>query len=701
MNAEPIATFEELLAELRGDPTQETLAFAMRTFIEVLRRARVEPRLRDLENRIGILPHKVNPVGEGQSTHAVKMRALREKNAQLERELAALRETSGLDERTRISGVMTDAARDLAALLGLPVEGHTANSVARRACEEIERLRASPSPSAGAVPEVVVVKRDHRALWEVRLGGKLVWVLESFEDADSLKVSLEQALREVVPHADAGGETRPRAYDCDGCDGGALHHYCVRCLDAKTDAAAEAARREEREACADIPRKMALGGNVDTEGSPAAVRALLAASDRIRTRAAEREKTSEKQTAVVRHSLASTENAAAPSSPAEAPQEPGAIPAPCPDCAGTLVWSKSNHDHRPCPRCTGRAPASSPAPAYCPIHQHYKWCDHNGGVLGSTGYADVHARVRAATEAARREEREECLCDLRGVLEAYHLMSHAESVCHSYGDFANDLGKRIRARGASEGKTSAAVADEKENDSGTGREIPREEGLRGVREADGREDVGRAGHAAVQRADAEHRGRVGGGGDGDREPGAPADVTAPPLADRAPSAATPPPCSLCKGDGELKMSVGAYKKCPVCHGTGRAPASSPAPAAPEARGEEGDKRWIWTSGRWVHVDFGASPSDSVSFLLNDPTDAERVVRDLGAAIEAERTRARDAAIADALGVVDDERRLWDESRKTEPDEEDWYNGANSALGDLRERIRALRGKVESGEGRKT
>lgn len=25
-------------------------------------------------------------------------------------------------------------------------------------------------------------------------------------------------------------------------------------------------------------------------------------------------------------------------------------------------------------------------PAYCAIHQHYKWCEHNGGVLGPTGY---------------------------------------------------------------------------------------------------------------------------------------------------------------------------------------------------------------------------------------------------------------------------------------------------------------------------
>lgn len=25
-------------------------------------------------------------------------------------------------------------------------------------------------------------------------------------------------------------------------------------------------------------------------------------------------------------------------------------------------------------------------PTYCSVHQHYKWCKHNGGVMGSSGY---------------------------------------------------------------------------------------------------------------------------------------------------------------------------------------------------------------------------------------------------------------------------------------------------------------------------
>ena len=25
-------------------------------------------------------------------------------------------------------------------------------------------------------------------------------------------------------------------------------------------------------------------------------------------------------------------------------------------------------------------------PTWCDIHQHYKWCEHNGGVMGPTGW---------------------------------------------------------------------------------------------------------------------------------------------------------------------------------------------------------------------------------------------------------------------------------------------------------------------------
>ena len=28
-------------------------------------------------------------------------------------------------------------------------------------------------------------------------------------------------------------------------------------------------------------------------------------------------------------------------------------------------------------------------PMWCDIHQHYKWCEHNGGVMGPTGWEKV------------------------------------------------------------------------------------------------------------------------------------------------------------------------------------------------------------------------------------------------------------------------------------------------------------------------
>ncbi len=29
-----------------------------------------------------------------------------------------------------------------------------------------------------------------------------------------------------------------------------------------------------------------------------------------------------------------------------------------------------------------------PKPAWCPIHQHHKWCEHNGGVMSAGGWVD-------------------------------------------------------------------------------------------------------------------------------------------------------------------------------------------------------------------------------------------------------------------------------------------------------------------------
>lgn len=47
-------------------------------------------------------------------------------------------------------------------------------------------------------------------------------------------------------------------------------------------------------------------------------------------------------------------------------------------------------------------------PAYCEVHQHHKWCEHNGGVMGPTGWeapttlAEDHAPIRPVPEKVRK-----------------------------------------------------------------------------------------------------------------------------------------------------------------------------------------------------------------------------------------------------------------------------------------------------------
>lgn len=36
-------------------------------------------------------------------------------------------------------------------------------------------------------------------------------------------------------------------------------------------------------------------------------------------------------------------------------------------------------------RVVVRSAATAP-PAWCEVHQHYKWCGHNGGFMGPGGY---------------------------------------------------------------------------------------------------------------------------------------------------------------------------------------------------------------------------------------------------------------------------------------------------------------------------
>ena len=34
-------------------------------------------------------------------------------------------------------------------------------------------------------------------------------------------------------------------------------------------------------------------------------------------------------------------------------------------------------------------------PIWCDVHQHYKWCEHNGGIMGATGYEAPPLRPRS------------------------------------------------------------------------------------------------------------------------------------------------------------------------------------------------------------------------------------------------------------------------------------------------------------------
>lgn len=64
-------------------------------------------------------------------------------------------------------------------------------------------------------------------------------------------------------------------------------------------------------------------------------------------------------------------------------------------------------------------------PAYCPVHQHSKWCKHNGGVMGPTGYeAPERADLRHVFIARAGEPRTCHICN-RDIVHVDHV-SEAE-----------------------------------------------------------------------------------------------------------------------------------------------------------------------------------------------------------------------------------------------------------------------------------
>lgn len=42
-------------------------------------------------------------------------------------------------------------------------------------------------------------------------------------------------------------------------------------------------------------------------------------------------------------------------------------------------------------------PAPVATPKWCNVHQHHKWCEHNGGVMGPTGYAAPDEQAQVVT----------------------------------------------------------------------------------------------------------------------------------------------------------------------------------------------------------------------------------------------------------------------------------------------------------------
>ena len=64
----------------------------------------------------------------------------------------------------------------------------------------------------------------------------------------------------------------------------------------------------------------------------------------------------------------------------------GVIPQEC-DC-------NVCHRLRPLLAEAQEAPPLPPTPSWCEVHQHHKWCGHNGGIMGATGYEAPPLRPR-------------------------------------------------------------------------------------------------------------------------------------------------------------------------------------------------------------------------------------------------------------------------------------------------------------------
>lgn len=178
--------------------------------------------------------------------------------------------------------------------------------------------------------------------------------------------------------------------------------------------------------------------------------------------------------------------------------------------------------------------------------------------------------------------------------------------------------------------------------------------------------------------------------------------------------ATPAPCPTCGGDGEIVNANPDLLPfaCPKC----RAPASSPAPAAPEAcpcgstlprarchpikapeaRGDEDENPDSIVA--LVDADIHMITVGGVLLELRTCRNgASALVTQLRGILRAERVRARDAALEEAAracdAIAEREREKIGEVHTITPYDRNRWTALECA-----ERIRALRGKAESGEG---
>jgi hypothetical protein len=89
------------------------------------------------------------------------------------------------------------------------------------------------------------------------------------------------------------------------------------------------------------------------------------------------------------------------------------------DKAGEPFWeqgggARAGRDRTPPTTSQLSSEGRPQAPTYCEIHEHHKWCQHNGGVMGPGGWESPSGRSRTPSlnDVLHGTEREIVGCDL-------------------------------------------------------------------------------------------------------------------------------------------------------------------------------------------------------------------------------------------------------------------------------------------------